>query len=233
MKQLSAFIIALFIIFPSWADEPFIDVSGYGKIEVMPDYLQLYISLSDTKKTLAEARDSVESVFQQVLKVRSDLNISKDDIDAAHISNQPMYEWQRDSSTRKYTGEQVTRRVTITLRNLDDYGRLVHRLMEDGRIQIQNTNLRFNDLPSLQRQATKLALLDARDKANFMATTLDNSLGAVQFIQEQGGYNPQPVMMMAQMRSAKMEDSSVGSEMLIQKQDIEQSVQVRFAITEK
>ena len=42
-----------------------------------------------------------------------------------------------------------------------------------------------------------------------------------------------PVVMMAQMRSAKMEDSSVGSEMLIQKQDIEQSVQVRFAITEK
>jgi uncharacterized protein YggE len=233
VKQLSAFMFALLIIFPSWADEPFIDISGYGKIEVMPDYLQLYISLSDSKKTLTEARDSVESVFQQVLKVRSDLNISKDDIDAAHISNQPIYEWQRDSSTRKYIGEQVTRRVVITLRNLDNYGRLVHRLMEDGRIHIQNTSLGFNDLPSLQRQATKLALLNARDKASFMAATLDNRLGAVQFIQEQGGYNPQPVMMMAQMRSAKMEDSSTGSEMLIQKQEIEQSVQVRFAITEK
>ena len=61
-----------------------------------------------------------------------------------------------------------------------------------------------------------------------MATTLDNSLGAVQFIQEQGGYNPQPVVMMAQMRSAKMEDSSVGSEMLIQKQDIDRCITSDF-----
>ncbi|MDO6749144.1 SIMPL domain-containing protein, partial [Gilvimarinus sp. 1_MG-2023] len=107
------------------------------------------------------------------------------------ISNYPQYQWIDKSRT--YTGEQVTRRIEITLRDLGNYGDLVHQLMQNPLVHISQSQFRFDNRDALENQALQNALLKAKDKAHLMATTLNSELGDVLAISESGSRINQPV----------------------------------------
>ncbi len=210
----------------------FIDVTGEGKVSAMPDYLTISLTLSATKKTLSEAKDSVDKSFSDLLKKTDNMRIEKKDIDASRISNYPV--WSNRSSyssgsERKITGHTVNRPVTLSLRNLDDYSVFIESIMVDENLSVRNTVMSFDNPESLQVKARRLALLNAKEKAGDMSAVLDQKVEGVISISEAGGPAYQPRVAMYAMEKA----ASPGSELVIQEQDITAQVQVRFAITEK
>lgn len=221
---------ALFSAQPALAgDDRYIDVTGQGEIEAYPDYLQLNLTVSDTQPTAKAAKAKVDSAINNVLAISKKLGIKEDDIDAAHISNQPVYEYDYSASRnkREYKGEQVSRNVSLTLRDMEQYSALVHELLQNSLVKIHNTELLFNDRAALEQQAMTLALTNARNKARNMAKALDNKLGKVLRIEERGN-GAQPMYEMRAMSMAKSD--SAPAPMLIQKQSINASAGVRFEL---
>lgn len=207
------------------ADERYISVSGEGEVQAMPDYLQLNLTISDSGADAGETAKSVNKAVQQVINIATKKGVKKDDIDAARANRQPLWDWTKDG--RQYKGEQISRPVTITLRDLDTYSALLSQLMKVDHLSLQGTALRFNDPAALQEQAMTLALKNARSKARSMAAALDANVGEVLRIEENGS-GPAPVFEMRAMAMAK----SVPEEapMLIQKQTISASAQVQFEL---
>ncbi|WP_419812856.1 SIMPL domain-containing protein [Bacterioplanoides sp.] len=208
------------------ADERYIQVSGQGNILAMPDYLQINLNVQATASSLKQAKQQVDQAMNQLLKTTQSLNIAEADIDAAQIHNQPQYDWI--NNRREYRGEQVTRDVSITLRDKEDYAELAHQLLMIDEIRIHGSQLKFNDRQGLKNQAFAKAVKAAFAKASLMAQASDNKLGKVLMIQEENAHAPQPMMAMAKAMSA--DESAAPAPMLIQKQNIEARVIVRYQL---
>lgn len=207
------------------ADERYISVQGEGEIQAMPDYLQLQLTISDSGADAEKTAISVNKAVQQVITIATKAGVKKDDIDAARASRQPLWDWTKEG--RQYKGEQISRPVTITLRDLDAYSTLLNKLMKVGHLSLNNTRLLFNDRAALEQQAMTLALHNARDKARSMAQALNGNISKVLRIEENGS-GPAPVFEMRAMAMAK--DNADEAPMLIQQQTISASAQVRFEL---
>lgn len=208
-------------------DTRYIQVRGQATVEAMPDYLDVNLTIETTQPTLKKAKKIVDQAVKDLLQVSEKLNIKEKDIDAAHIRNQPYYEWK--NSGREYKGEQVSRNITITLRNKDDYATLVHKMMDIKSVRIHGSEMKFDDRQSWANKALTNAIHVARNKAKLMALASGNNLGKVLSLQEEGAHTEQP-MMYSMARMAKTEMDSAPAPMLIQKQTINASVVMRFQL---
>ena len=227
LAVLGTFLLTISMSVPALSDSAYIDVSGQGELDVYPDFLTLSVELSATEKDVVRAKNKVDDAFAQLSEVAESHGIAEDDIESVRISNYPQWEYQGNGK-RELIGHRVIRPVTITLRTLDKYGPFLEEVLIDERYRIQNTSLGFDKPAEHESKARRLALLDAKAKAEEMAATLGQKVTGVLWIQEQAAQFPQPVMMMESapmMRSAKADS---GSGMKIQEQTISQQVQVRF-----
>ncbi|QQD23254.1 SIMPL domain-containing protein [Venatoribacter cucullus] len=218
------FLFILLLSPAAWADR-YISVSGQGEVEEWPDYLRLQLEISAVERSASDAKKTVDAAMQELLALTKHMNIAADDIDASRISNQPVYDW--DNNRRVLRGEQVSRPVTITLRDLNQYTDLVHHLLQNPLLQLQHSQPGFNDPQQLYLRAAALALENARQKAEHMASALGNRLGKTERIEEQGGM-PAPAAEMRLLSMAKAD--AAPAPMLVQKQRIRATVQVRFEL---
>ena len=231
LAVLGALFLTLCMSAPALSDSAYIDVSGQGKLDVYPDFLTLSVELSAIEKDVVRAKNKVDDAFAQLSDVAEKHGIAEDDIESVRISNYPQWEYQGNGK-RQLIGHRVIRPVTITLRSLEKYGPFLEEVLIDERYRIQNTSLGFDKPAEHESKARRLALLDAKAKAEEMAATLGQKITGVIWIQEQAAHFPQPVMMLESapmMRSAKADS---GSGMKIQEQTISQQVQVRFEMDE-
>lgn len=230
MNTLPRALVILFtslLMFSAQAAERYIAVTGEGQIEAMPDYLRLQLSISAEAPTTAAAKTQVDQAMKALLATAQGFNIADTDIDAATLTSQSLYDWNNGKSTKR--GEQVSRSVNLKLRDLTAHTELLHQLLQISALQVQHTQLNFNDPAALQLEATALALTQAKHKATVMATTLESRLGKVLSIEENNSANYPMAKNMRMLSSAPMADSTPAP-MLVQKQSISSTVQVRFEL---
>ena len=224
------FFLALTLLITSFtalADDRYIRVSAESSIEVMPDYLELNLSLEATEPSLKAAKQKVDKAMKALLASSKKNAVDDKDIDAAQISNRPVYQWNKQG--REYQGEQVSRRITITLRDLSRYASLTHQLLDIAEIRIHGSQMKFNDRQALENQILAKAVVAARVKADKMATAAGSELGEVLTIQEQSSHVPQPMMAMSMARMEKAADPGPAP-MLIQKQRLTASVTLSYEL---
>lgn len=171
-------------------EKPHIIISGRGFVERMPDYAEIDLSVYKTTDTLKSSKDYVDKITQQVLDCALVLGVNFKDIKASKIHAQPNYQWAKDE--QKYLGEKVSRSVTLVLRDLDQYSALVQALIDAGVTELDSVQLMFNDRNAIAREAMKIAIDDARKKAEVIALQFGVGVGEVYKVSEKaiddGGY---------------------------------------------
>jgi len=202
-----------------------VQVSASAEVKASPDYVLLNLQLSDQQPSLQQAKNTIDRAFEQLLSIRDVLGIADTDVRAEQIRNHPMYQWK--DGERRYTGEQVSRSVQITLRNMDNYSPLIDQIMQLPTVQVQNSSFMFNDPDALQHQALKRALVKAKTKAKLMAETMGAELGEVQTMSENGGQVAMPMMLKSSMARA---EAAPSSNMQVQSQTVSASVSVSFEL---
>ncbi|HEY1772087.1 MAG TPA: SIMPL domain-containing protein [Gammaproteobacteria bacterium] len=183
-------------------DQAYISVSGRGELNVAPDIAYISITLEKIAPDAKAARADVEARTAKVLAAARKVGIADKDIDAPSISIQPAYGWDRKqpegTSVQKLVGQQVTRTVTLTLRELDKYGELADGLVQSGVSSAYSIGFDRSDRAALEQKARALAVADAHGRAAGLAQSAGVNLGAVYSITEQdGGFAPRPMRAMA------------------------------------
>lgn len=219
--------LSLLLSLPSFAAERYIHVSGEGQLELLPDYLDFSLLLQAEAATSGEAKALVDQAMHQLLETTAALGIETEHIDAANISSQPVYEWHNNQRTLR--AQRVQRSVNLKLYQLSQHTELVHQLLQQEHLHIQQSQGHFNDPFALSLQATELALQQAQDKATAMAATLGVRLGKVLTIEEQG-VPLRPVYAVRMNAAMADSSSSAPAPMLLQKHSITSTVQVRFEL---
>jgi len=169
---------------------PMIAVSGERKVKVAPDQASISISI-ETKGTKAEdVKRENDKKMDAILKYIKKSNIAAEDFQTQRVSLNPNY----DADKKKYNYV-ATQTVQILLRDLSKYDVLMEGLVNEGINRIDNVEFKSSKMMQLQSDARKLAIKEARAKAEDFVSVLGQKVGKAILISDNSQtYNPQPRM---------------------------------------
>ena len=188
---------------------PMINVSGEGKIKTAPDNAIITIS-QETKGLIAmNVKKENDLKIDLILKFIKKMNIAPSDYLTQKVALNPVYDYE--NKKQEYIASQT---VSVFLKDLSKYDVLMNGLIENGVNKIDNVEFKSSKLAQLQSEARKLAIKDAKMKADDYVSVLGQKVGKAFTISDNTtNYNPQPVVF-ATMKSVSMNDGNAAKETL-------------------
>jgi uncharacterized protein YggE len=221
-------ILAILFMATSYSQEqkqvPMINVSGEGKVKVAPDQALISISI-ETKGTKAEdVKRENDKKMDAILKFIKKSNIATEDFQTQRISLNPNYDYEK----KKYNYI-ATQKIQILLKDLSKYDTLMEGLVNEGINRIDNVEFKSSKLVQLQSDARKLAIKEAKAKAEDFVSVLGQKVGKAILISDNSQiYIPQPRMYA--MKSMSMDESVSRETLAIGEIEITANVSVSFVL---
>ncbi len=208
MKQIGAvitFFILLFV-FAKWGPainfstitqgrgEPLV-VSGQGKVAVTPDVAKITVGIQQTGQTLKLVQNDVSKKSQSLVSTFKSLGVDEKDIKTTSYNVYPQYDF--GSPNQKITGYQVSTDYEITIKDFDKVNNAIVAATASGANIVGGINFEVNETTKKQKlqEARELAVKEAREKAEGLASSAGITLGKIINISEnQNGGIIRPVM---------------------------------------
>jgi uncharacterized protein YggE len=227
MKK-SVLILAILFMAISYSQEqkqiPMINVSGEGKVKTAPDQALISISLESKGTKAEDVKKENDKKMDAILKFIKKYNIAKEDFQTQRISLNPNYDYEK-----KKHNYVATQSIQILLKELSKYDELMEGLVEEGINRIDNVEFKSSKMKELQSDARKLAMKDAKAKADDFVSVLGQKVGKAILISDNSQiYIPQPRMYA--MKSMAMDDSTPRETLAIGEIEITANVSVSFIL---
>lgn len=211
MRKIGIMLFMLFVTV-SYAQEtkqiPQINVSGEGKIKVVPDQATLTVTVETKGNNAKEVKKINDEQMESVLKLLKKMNLPATDYKTQRVSLNPQYDYEKKKNT--YNAQQT---IEILLKDLSKYDELMEGIVENGVNRIDNVVFQSSKLAQYQSEARKLAMKEAKLKAEDYVAVLGQKVGrALTITDNSPTYYPQPVF--ATMRKMEMSDSAAPRETL-------------------
>jgi uncharacterized protein len=165
---------------------PQISVNGVGSIDVQPDIATVLLGVFAVDRDLAKAKAVADASVRRLLQLTESLAIATPDVLSSSLSIEPQYS---EGPKREFIGYEVSRSVTVTLRDLALLDRLVDQAIQAGANREFDVTLKSSRERDLREQALTLAIEDAKTQAARLATGFGARLGPVRTIRpgDRGG----------------------------------------------
>lgn len=179
MKFLPAFLSLLLLSFPVLANplpaQPHIYVEGSAELEVEPDMMNFSLNIQTLDLDLAKAKADVDARSRLLIETIKKFGIKAEDIATTALNIRPEYEYKE--TQRVLVGNQVSRQVDITLRDLKKYPDMMKALVDAKISETINTTLTLANKKSVEEKVQTAAMKDARDRAERLAKSQGKSVG--------------------------------------------------------
>lgn len=179
MKFLTAFLSLLLLSMPVLANplpaQPHIYVEGSAELEVEPDMMNFSLSIQTMDVDLAKAKADVDARSRLLIETVKKFGIKAEDIATTALNIRPEYEYKENQ--RVLIGNNVSRQVDITLRDLKKYPDMMKALVDAKISETINTNLTLANKKSVEEKVQAAAMKDARERAERLAKSQGKSVG--------------------------------------------------------
>ena len=192
MKKAFVFLTLLFSIM-SYAQEqkqiPQVTVSGEGKVKATPDQACITIAI-ETKGTKAiDIKKDNDIAVEKVLQFIKKMKLPKEDVVTQRVSLNPNYDY--NTKKHSYLANQT---IVIMLKDLSKYDELMEGVVDAGANRIDNVEFKSSKLEQYQSDARKLAMKEAKKKAEDYVSVLGQKVGKALLINDNSQtYYPQPM----------------------------------------
>ncbi|MCA0432527.1 MAG: SIMPL domain-containing protein [Proteobacteria bacterium] len=200
LKFVTTLAAALFIALTpaAYADEAklnrTITINGTGEVRAVPDMATVMMGVMTTGQTAKEALDLNTKEMQELLALLKAAGIEDRDVGTSNFYVNPRYDYgQGGAQPPKVVGYDVSNTVNVTVRKLDMLGSLLDKGVSSGTNQINGINFMVSQPDTYLDEARKLAVADARRKAELFAAAAGIGLGEIVAIGEGGASAPSPV----------------------------------------
>ncbi|WP_029596679.1 SIMPL domain-containing protein [Flavobacterium sp. ACAM 123] len=210
MKKALLIVSVLFMTL-SYAQEtkqvPQISIVGEGKLKVVPDQATITTTVETKGNNAKDVKKQNDQQMEAVLKIIKKMNLAPADYRTQRVSLNPNFDYEKKKTT--YNAIQT---VEILLRDLSQYDTLMEGLVNEGVNRIDNVVFQSSKLAQYQSEARKLAMKDAKLKAEDYVSVLGQKVGnAITISDNSQNYQPQPVYA---MKTMAMEESAATRETL-------------------
>lgn len=204
---------------------PQINVNGEGKVKVAPDQVSISATVETKGNNAKDVKKQTDEKIDAVLKFIKKMNIPTADFKTKQVALNPQYDYEK-----KKTIYNATQTIEILVKDLSKYDELMEGLVQQGINRIDKVIFESSKELQLQSEARKLAMKDAKAKAEDYVSVLGQKVGKAFVISDNSQiYHPQP--MYSAMRMKEAADSGAANETLaIGEIEITASVSVSFVL---
>ena len=228
MKKLVLFLTIMFMTM-SYGQEtkqiPQINVNGEGKVKIAPDQVLISATVETKGNNAKDVKRQNDEKMDAVLKFIKKMNIPTADFRIKQVALNPQYDYEK-----KKTSYNAVQTVEILLKDLSKYDELMEGLVQQGINRIDKVSFESSKLAQYQSEARKIAMKDAKAKAEDYVSVLGQKVGKAFVISDNSQiYHPQP--MYAAMRMKESADTTASNEtMAIGEIEITANVSVSFIL---
>ena len=173
------------------AGVPTVSVSGHGQVNVPPDTASVSIGIDVIQPTLAKAQTQATAQATALIEALKAAGIADEDIQTAYFSVNIVRDYSENGNPTQITGFEIINQLQLTVRDIDMLGDLLDEAVNAGANSINGVTFYFDDQTAAASEARKLAVEDARTKAEELAAAAGLTLGPVVSIAE-GTVSPMP-----------------------------------------
>ena len=205
-------ILSILFISMSYGQEvkqvPQVNVSGEGKVKVIPDQATIAVTVETKGNNAKDVKKQNDEKIDAVLKFIKKMNLLPADYKTQRVSLNPQYDYEK-----KKHSYNATQTIEILLRDLSKYDELMEGLVDQGINRIDAVTFQSSKLAQYQSEARKLAMKEAKLKAEDYVSVLGQKVGRAMTISDNSQpYYPQP--MYATMKTMEMSDASAPKQTL-------------------
>jgi len=187
---------------------PQINVNGEGKVKVIPDQATIAVTVETKGNNAKDVKKENDVKIDAVLKFIKKMNLAPADYKTQRVSLNPQYDYEK-----KKHSYNATQTIEILLRDLSKYDELMEGLVNEGINRIDAVTFQSSKLAQYQSEARKLAMKEAKMKAEDYVSVLGQKVGRAMTISDNSQtYYPQP--MYAAMKTMEKSDASEPRETL-------------------
>ncbi|MCT4555483.1 MAG: SIMPL domain-containing protein [Pelagimonas sp.] len=193
---------------PALAETPAqLTVSGVGQVVATPDMARLTLGVEQRDTDPVAAMNAVSEAITRITGVLEAQDVAPRDIQTSALRLDYRLPHSASGALSKPPEPEffAANMLDLRLRDMDRLGAVLQALLEAGVTDIRGLSFDVEDRKSLQDEALRLAVKDARAKAELMAEAAGVSLGAVLSMSDSASpITPQfaaPRMMMADAES--------------------------------
>lgn len=191
MKK-SIIIILTFVLTGMTAQEvkqvPQISVNGEGRIKVVPDRVEINLGVKNVGKDAAEVKKLNDETVDKVLKYINKFGIPASDFKTTQVSLNKTYDYEKKKQTY-----QASQSISIVLKDLTKYDELMMGLVDNGINSIDNVEFKSSKMEQHKSEARKLAILDAKKKAEDYVSVLNQKVGKAILITDNSSHYQPPM----------------------------------------
>ncbi|MDF1519100.1 MAG: SIMPL domain-containing protein [Brevefilum sp.] len=165
-------------------------VSGTGRVTVVPDIAAINIGVRSEAENVTDALDTNTAQASRISRALQELGIEEDDIQTSNFNVYPSDRY--DPMTGQVEGRYfvVENTVNVTVRDLTSLGAVLTAVVEAGANNIYGINFDVEDREAAVAEARKLAIEDAKAKAQDIAEESGVELGEIISISVYSGSTP-------------------------------------------
>ena len=157
---------------------PIISVNGDGFVEMTPDRAKISIGVVTNAKNPSEAQNLNAQAAKSVINSIIGLGIERKNVSTSNFSIYPT----RNGVKNEISGYEATNLVTITVDDVNLVGKIIDSALKSGANHVDGVNFGLRDKNSAQDEAIRLAILDAKHKAEVAAAVLGKKIVGVRNI---------------------------------------------------
>jgi len=160
-----------------------ISVSGEGEVFAVPDLATFSFTVSADAQTVAAAQEAVTGKVDAVLVALKELGIEEKDIKTSDYSVWPKYRYEVSPaiyppipSRQVPDGYTASHSVTVKVRDTAKAGEALAAAGSAGATNLSGLSFTIDDPEELRNEARKIAIENAREKAEILSDDLDVKL---------------------------------------------------------
>jgi uncharacterized protein len=156
-----------------------LNVTGVGTVYLTPDIATVMVGVHSENKDVTQAVNANNASVQKVKDALIKFGIDEKDIQTQNFN---VYQNQKYDTTGQPTESTyaVDNSLSVIVRDISKIGKLLGTVVTSGANSINGITFDVSDKSKAMTNARKLALTDAQNQANEMATALNATLGSVQ-----------------------------------------------------
>ena len=223
--------------FEERSNVPVLSVVGHGKVAAVPDVVDINIGVVSQGPTAKDALRSNSEAMAGLQKVLKERGVASKDVETKQIQVSPVYSHPDprrpmqagEEFVPKVTGYRVTNAVEVTVRDVAKLGDMLDAVVGAGANQVTGIAFRIEKSEQLLDQARKLAMADAKRKAELLAGEAGVVLGPARQICEVGS-SPSRPMFLGSAAAPQMMMARSAPPVAAGEQELAVSIQVSYAI---
>jgi len=186
------------------ASGPVVELNMFESVSVAPDIATIGAGVTTEAPTATAALQQNSAEMTKVVARIKALGVAEKDIQTTGINLNAMYDYNQESQRQVFRGYQVSNRVSVILRKIEDTGKVLDALVAAGANDLNGPSFSIENDEAAKDAARKRAIDRAQARAKAYADMLGYDDAKVLAIAENiDGRGPMPEMAEIRLSSAK------------------------------